>query len=360
MKENVKKGTWGVRFLIHLFTVTLGVLVFWLLGFVLEDIESIKGPDYAKVEIKYVDQLLVDKGKKINDQMHDLERMIADKHEQQHLVGDSSQNLRQTINQLIELQRLSLQKQVTLSESEKEHLSASLKQFLEDQKSYQDLNKSLLDLTTQKNALDIERQKLEQQLQQQRMQAQTEYNKLYETHRMKLALYQLLILIPLLLVAGYLVMKRRGNIYYPLFLAFGGATLLKVALVIHEYFPSQYTKYVLIILLLGVVASILVHFIKIVAFPKMDLLLRQYREAYERFLCPVCEYPIRTGPRKFLYWTRRTVNKILPQGDATGKDEPYTCPACGSVLFEHCTSCQKIRHSLLEHCEHCGAKKEVQ
>lgn len=360
MKDNVKKGTWGVRSLIHLFTVILGVLVFWLLGFMLEDIESIKGPDYADVEIKYVDQSLVNKAKNVNDQIRDLEKTIANKNEQQRLVGDSSQNLKQTVNQLLEWQRLNQQKQVALSESDKELFSISQKQFIEDQKTYQDLNKNLLDLTSQKYTLDQEQQKLEQQLEQKRTQARMEYDKLYETHRMKLAAYQLLILLPLLFVAGYLVLKRRENIYYPLFLAFGGATLLKVALVVHEYFPSQYTKYVLIVVLLGVVARILVHFIKIVAFPKMDWLLRQYREAYERFLCPVCEYPIRTGPRKFLYWTRRTVNKILPQGDVAGKDEPYTCPACGKVLFEHCTSCQKIRHSLLEHCEHCGTKKEVQ
>jgi predicted RNA-binding Zn-ribbon protein involved in translation (DUF1610 family) len=102
-----------------------------------------------------------------------------------------------------------------------------------------------------------------------------------------------------------------------------------------------------------------IQLIRIVAFPKIDWLMRQYREAYERFLCPICEYPIRTGPRKFLYWTRRTVNRILPPGDLTGTDEPYTCPSCGTLTFEVCPSCQKIRHSFLPHCEHCGAKKEV-
>jgi len=360
MKENVKRGTWGVRVLIHLFTVILGVLVFWLLGFLLEDIESIKGPDYTAVENKYVEQSLVNKWDNVHEQISDLDRAIANKRDEQRLVGDSSQNLRQTINQLVELQKLSIQKQVSLSESEKEHLSTSLKQFLEDQKSYQELNKNILDLTSQKNQIDQEKQRLDNQLSEQRKQARTEYDKLYEAHRMKLALYQLLILVPLFLIVGYLLFNKRGSIYYPLFLAFGGATLLKVALVVHEYFPTHYTKYVLIIVLLGVVARVLVHFIKIVTFPKMDWLLRQYREAYERFLCPVCEYPIRTGPRKFLFWTRRTVNKILPQGDFTGKDECYTCPSCGTKLYEECPSCQKIRHSLLEHCEHCGVKKDVQ
>jgi hypothetical protein len=359
MKENIKKGTWGIRFLIHLFTLVLGVLFFWLLGFALEDIESIPGPDYAAIEGKYLEPSLLAKWTGINEKISALELTIGNKREEQRLVGDSSQNLRQTINQLVELQRLSLQKQVSLSESEKEQLSSSQKKFLEDQKSYQELNKSILDLTSQKNQLDLDKHQLDIQLNKQKDQGRVEYDKLFEAHRMKLALYQLMILVPLLLTASYLVLWWRGNIYYPLFLAFGGATLLKVALVIHEYFPSRYTKYVLILALLCVVARILVYFIKIVAHPKLDWLLRQYREAYERFLCPICEYPIRTGPRKYLYWTRRTVHKILPQGDCTVKDEPYTCPSCGTILFEQCPACQNNRHSLMEHCEHCGAKKEL-
>ena len=168
-----------------------------------------------------------------------------------------------------------------------------------------------------------------------------------------------MILVPLLIVAAYLLMRKRGSIYYPLFLAIGGATLLKVALVIHEYFPTRYFKYILILALLAVVARLLVYLIRIIAFPKVEWLRRQYREAYERFLCPICEYPIRTGPRKFLYWTRRTVHKVLPQGNCPGVEEPYTCPSCGTTIFEVCASCQKVRHSLLTHCEHCGAERNA-
>ena len=107
------------------------------------------------------------------------------------------------------------------------------------------------------------------------------------------------------------------------------------------------------LVLLLAVAKLLIYFIRVVAFPKARWLTRQYREAYERFLCPICEYPIRTGPRRFLYWTRRTVNKIGLPADAA-KDEAYTCPTCGTTLFDACPACQGIRHSLLPHCRHCG------
>ena len=345
--------------MIHLFTVVLGVLFFWLLGFLVEDIESVPGPDFSGIERQHVDPSLVAKQEQLGRQIADLDRLINNKREQQRLVGDSSQNLQRTINQLLELQRLSIQKAVSLSESEKENLSTSLKSFLESQKSYQELNQSISELTSKKVAMEEEKNQIEQQLAKQREPAQEEFQKLTEAHRLRLAFYQLAMLVPLLLVAGYLLMARRSSIYFPLFLAVGGATLLKVALVIHEYFPTRYFKYVLILALLAVVVRLIIYLIKTIAFPKIEWLARQYREAYERFLCPNCEYPIRTGPRKFLYWTRRTVHKILPQGTLASQEEPYSCPSCGTTVFELCPSCQKVRHSLLAHCEHCGAKKEL-
>jgi predicted RNA-binding Zn-ribbon protein involved in translation (DUF1610 family) len=358
MKSNVAHGTWGIRQLIRLFTVILGILFFWLFGFFVEDIESIPGPDYAKVESKYVDHALVEKKTHVQSQISNLERSISNKSEEQRLVGDSSQNLQRTINQLLELQKLSIQKAVSLSESEKSNLSTSLKSFLESQKSYQTLNQNIAELTSKKLSMEEEKRQIERQIFEQQQPAQREFQQLSEAHRLRLAFYQLSILIPLLLAAVYLLMAKRSSIYLPLFLALGGAAMLKVTLVVHEYFPTRYFKYALIAVLLAVVARLLVYCIRTVAFPRSEWLAKQYREAYERFLCPICEYPIRTGPRKFLYWTRRTVHKVLPQGEAACVEESYTCPSCGTPVFETCPACQKVRHSLLAHCEHCGAKKE--
>src|SRR5206468_11254740 len=98
-------------------------------------------------------------------------------------------------------------------------------------------------------------------------------------------------------------------IYAPLIYALSIALMLKVALVMHEYFPSRYFKYVLILVCLAVVLRVLVYLLRMIAFPKRDWLLKQYREAYEAFLCPICEYPIRRGPLKYLFWNRRSIRK---------------------------------------------------
>ena len=71
--------------------------------------------------------------------------------------------------------------------------------------------------------------------------------------------------------------------------------------------------------------------------------------------------PIRTGPRRFLYWIRRTVHKTIPPQASSGQplqDEPYSCPSCGTTLFEDCRQCGHSQHSLLPHCSHCGEGSE--
>jgi hypothetical protein len=358
-RKQKPKGPWLHRFLIRLLTLAFAVLVFWVLGFLVKDIESIKGPQYTDVEKQHVDQALVDKLKLLKNDLARIDREIKNKRDEMQIVSDSSQNLQKTINQLIDLQKLTIEKSVSLSEEEQANLSGSLSHFLDSQKSYQALNAELSELTSQRRELDAQRLTAEKQIEEQRQPAREEFKELKEKHNMRLAVYQLLILIPLLAIGVVLVLKKWNSIYFPLFLGFGGATGIKVALVIHEYFPSRYFKYVLILGLLIAVGRLLIYFIRIVAYPKTQWLTKQYREAYERFLCPICEYPIRSGPRKFLFWTRRSVKKNLKtKGEA--KEEPYSCPCCGTTLMEECAECGEIRYSLLPYCQHCNAEKAIE
>ena len=351
-KKHHPKGPWINRFATRLFTFILAVLVYWFLGFLLQDIKSIEGPRYDTVEKRHVEPGLVQELHAVDDQLRDLDRRIKSRKDEQQVVGKSSANLQQTIGQLIALKKLSIEKERALSESDQSDLSTSLARFLKSQENFQQLNDTLSQLMGEKRDLEKKQRDLKKELEAQRKPARDEYNSLRDSHRLKLAGFQLALLLPLLIVAAALIVRKRGNIYFPLFLAFGAATLLKVTLVIHAYFPARYFKYILTGVLLIAVSRLLIHFIRVVAYPKAQWLTKQYREAYERFLCPVCEYPIRTGPRKFLYWTRRTVHKTALQEGQSGDEGPYTCPSCGTGLFETCSSCQKTRHALLPHCSH--------
>jgi hypothetical protein len=175
-----------------------------------------------------------------------------------------------------------------------------------------------------------------------------------------MACFKLAALAPLLVVAAWLFLKKRGGLYAPLIYAFGIALMAKVALVMHEYFPTVYFKYILILACIAVVVRLLVYLLKMIAFPKRDWLLKQYREAYETFFCPICDYPIRRGPLKYMVWNRRSIRKLrIPATTQAGPDESYVCPMCTTKLFEECPACHAIRHSLLPACDKCGAEKQV-
>lgn len=352
------RGPWFQRFLINFFTVVLAVLVYWALGFLVDDIGSIEGPVYKEIEALFVDSSAMERAKQLAEEIAAADRVIAAKREEMRIISDSSANLQRTINQLVELRRLVIQKSPDAGESEASNLSGSLAGFLENQRQYQALNAELAKLAEQKRALESERAGLEKAIEAQREPARREYEKLTEKHRLRMGALQVAVILPFLGTGAWLAVKKRGSAYFPVCLAFGGAVALKAAEVVHEYFPSRYFKYAVVLTLIAVVGRILSLLIGIVASPRARWLTKQYREAYERFLCPVCEYPIRTGPRKYMYWTRRTVNKVPLSGQGE-EEKPSSCPNCGTSLFEICEVCGGLRHSLLPFCRHCGAEKKI-
>ena len=359
MENNGKpKGTWINRFAVRFFTVVLAMLFFWLIGFLLQDIRTIKGPDYEDVEKTTLDNRLLEKESLLEKQIGEISRQIDNLTERQRIIGDSSRSLQQTLSQIIELQKQGLQKNVAFTERQQSNFADSLNLFLENQKQYQALSQSISDLVGQKQQLAIERQEVSRQIEEKRKPAREEYERLVERHRLRIASIQLAVLVPILCLAALLVLKKRNSLYSPIFVALGAAALVRVGFVIHQYFPARVFRYILTLSLVAVVIRLLVHFIRSVASPGLQSLARQYREAYERFLCPVCEYPIRTGPRRFLFWTRRTVNRIVVPSGQEEQEEPYTCPSCGTRVFEKCSSCGNIRHSLLSYCTHCGNRTD--
>ena len=352
------KGPWIHRFLVHLFTVVLTVLVYWLLGFIVDDIGDSPGPEYSQVEQRLLDPALVAKSRDLQAKIADTDRQVRDQRARQEILANSTASSQKTMNQLLEIQKLALQKNVTPDPEEVKSLAESQQLFLSNQKQYQLLNDDIAKLNGQSLDLEAEHRDLDRTLEDQRAPIRSEWQALLRAHDMKMAILKLAALAPLLIVAAWLFLKKRGGLYAPLIYAFGIALMAKVALVMHEYFPSVYFKYILILACIVVVIRLLVYLLKMIAFPKRDWLLKQYREAYEAFFCPICDYPIRRGPLKFMYWTRRSIRKLrMPPMTQPEAEGPYICPMCATKLFEECPSCHSIRHSLLPACEKCGAEK---
>jgi predicted RNA-binding Zn-ribbon protein involved in translation (DUF1610 family) len=353
------KGSWKQRIGIVLLAALAGVLVFWLLGFVVDDIGALPGPEETVVQKRFLDPQQVAQVEAIDRQITAIEGQIETETRRQTFLRDSTDSSQKTMDQLLELQKQKLQNRVTPSAAEQNALAQAESLFITNQAQYQALNAEIVRRSEEQRSLQRRRKELEAKLDVQRAEASREYERLLRRHRLQTAGLQLAFLVPLLIAAGYLFSKYRNSLYAPLIYAFGIATLAKVALVMHEHFPSRYFKYVLILVLLALVLRLLVHLLRARAFPQMATLLKQYKEAYEHFLCPACDYPIRRGPMRYAVWRRRKVENVAVTDAASAAPEPYACPSCGEQLFEVCTKCNGIRHSLLPFCEVCGTEKPL-
>ncbi len=355
---NPPAGTWYQRLLIAIFSLLLTVLLFWLLGFAVDDLGNLPGPDRAALEAEMLDAKRLDTRKELTQQIAATERSMAAEQSRQRLLRESTTSSQNTLNQLLDIQRTSLQQNAKLAPEQQQALVESEQLFLQNQRKDQQLTDSISELSEKLNGLQEQHRVNEESLGQQQLLVSERFGELQKRHRLHKAALKLAILVPLLLIAAALFIWKRGSIYSPLIYAFGAATLVKIFIVMHEGFPAHYFKYVLVGSSIVAVAAVLTYLLRSRARPTRDALLKQYREAYETFFCPVCRYPIRRGPLRFACWSRRSIKRLqLPpeQGD----DTPYTCPACGTTLFEACGRCGAVRHSLLPACVACGAAKDV-
>ena len=360
MKANpIQNGPWTHRLLIYLFVALFGVLNFWLLGFVMRDIATWPGPTYQEVNNRLADKQTQQEQADLAAKIDQTQREIENRKRRQSVLRDSTSNSEKTMNQLMELQKLTLQKNGTVSQAETQAMAESQRLFLTNQTKYQEINEQISALDEELTALQARQREIQKKLEAELPAIQTAFERDSQRHQWKLAAAKLAVLLPLLAAAVWFFLKRRNTIYAPLIHGFGLAVLVKVGLVMHEHFPARYFKYILILASLVLVTRILTYLLRARAFPKPDWLLRQYRESYEHFLCPKCSHPIRRGPLKYSFWTRRSIKNLrLPDTANPAAEEPYVCPVCTTTLFEECPTCKGMRHSLLPACSHCGTMKE--
>lgn len=140
---------------------------------------------------------------------------------------------------------------------------------------------------------------------------------------------------------------------------FGIALSLKV---MHASFPERYFKYILILASLAVVTRIPIYLLQTITFLHKTWLFKQYRETYETFLFPLCNYSIRHGPLKYVFRSRRSIRKLrlVASFPTDQPDESYMCPMRGTHLFDECGACHTIRRSLLRACQGYGAEKTLE
>jgi predicted RNA-binding Zn-ribbon protein involved in translation (DUF1610 family) len=346
---------------VYLATFVLTLLFIWMLDFILSDINRIPGPDFTTSAEKFVNSTLVEKKKSLEKQQAETETLINNEKESQHILEADAGNSQETMNQLISVHRLNIENGVKPTKVEQQSMAESQARFLDKQKEFQSANERIATLTEQSNSQRSEIRSLDETLETQYQQARSEFATISQTHRMKIASIQLLFLVPFLLLVTWLTYRWKDNQFAPILRALLLAALVETGITIHTYFPSEIFKYIALVAAILVVLYWLVWLISIQTRPRLEWLLRQYREAYTMRKCPVCGYPIEQGPFRFVIWIK---GRPIPLANRTEtsvdeSNKAYTCPACGTGVYEKCDSCGQIRHSLLPNCLHCGAGKPL-
>ncbi|HPQ37439.1 MAG TPA: hypothetical protein PLW97_07305 [Synergistaceae bacterium] len=353
-------GWWLPQLGIRLLGILLGVLFFWLLGFVVTDIRTLPiSPSYQDFRESNMEQNLEKRIEETRLSLEEIRRNMLVLEGRQNMAREGIRTLEATMRQLAEMQKLSIQKNASLSGSERENLKKALNSFLTSQEAYQKSNEERILLAEKENALQEELRSLEKELREKESRIRRSYGELQNKEALRRGLYQLAFLIPLLLACIWITKKSWNSLYRPGGIALTVAVFARTAMTAHASFPFFYMKYTLLGAGIIVAWALMVLIARSIQRPRKSSLLKTYREGYRHFLCPVCEYPIRRGPLRFFSWTRKTIFRLAPPGtlsfpDSSGKS--YTCPSCGTLLYSPCEKCGALRETLLPYCSSCGAE----
>lgn len=351
------KGSRTYRFLMISLSIFFSLLLFWLLGFILSDIGNQSVVSFTQFQAKYLDPSLVKKNNALQQEEALLVQTMNQQNEQLSILQKSINGYRETMNQLMDLQKSSLQKNVPFSVDSERNLKKITQLYLNYQHHFQELNQSISNNALKKQQLTNKIKDDGLQLSKQSQLALNDYHTLVMKHHLLMASLQMLVLTPLLFIGVYCYRKYRNSIYQPLHIAICSAIILKTLQVMHEHFPTRAFKYLLILILIYLVLRVLMIMLQRTIAPQSDWLRKQYQEAYQQLQCPLCKFAIQPGLRKFLHKQSHSLNASLNEAYIE-PIERYTCPGCGEQLFEPCRSCSHTRHSLLPYCEHCGSKKQ--
>ncbi len=203
------------------------------------------------------------------------------------------------------------------------------------------------------DALDNERVPLNQREsslmeQQSRLQSQAypAYEKAMFWQDLRIFLLRLAITLPMLLVAGWLVAKKRKSDHWPLMRGFVLAAVFVFFVELVPYLPSYggYIRYGVGILLTIIAGHYLIKNMRayLARRQAVELQAEQERrklvshdEAFKKMtakVCPGCDRPIA----------------------AMEGSETNFCVHCGMTLFDHCGSCDKRKMAFFRYCMACG------
>jgi hypothetical protein len=219
-------------------------------------------------------------------------------------------------------------------------LEALKNKEIDAQESINALDNAALSLRQAQEKIESERQSLESS-------SNPAFEKAMFWQELRVFSWRLLFTLPLLLIAGWLVIKKRGSDYWPLMRGFVLAATFAFFVELVPYLPSYggYIRYIVGIILTGIAGHFLIKNMRIYLARRQVVEVQNEEErrklvsneeAFKKIAaksCPGCDRPIAT----------------------TGDAETNFCVHCGMTLYNVCNSCGTRKMAFFRHCMTCGA-----
>jgi hypothetical protein len=190
----------------------------------------------------------------------------------------------------------------------------------------------------------------QQKLQELELSAQTKLTAEYRKVELRVFLYRLALTLPLLVIAGWLFVKKRKGTYWPFVWGFIFFALFAFFVELVPYLPSYggYVRYIV-----GIGITVLVGRYAILALNRylekqklaeaMPDMQRREELSYDvalvrlsKSVCPGCERAV----------------------DLKDKTNDF-CPHCGIGLHDHCGKCQTRKSAFAKFCHACGTGAKI-
>jgi predicted RNA-binding Zn-ribbon protein involved in translation (DUF1610 family) len=350
--------TRGSRIGAFFLSTTLTFLWIWLLAFLLEDVGRMSPVSYDEIYAAGMPSELVEELSGVDREVRLLERGIERQEQIQGVLKRDMETSGEVMGQMMDLQRLALEKGSVPSEAERDALATAQETFLSSQGQYreanieiQSANRTLFGLQQRRTGLETRKAAAEAPI-------QKSYRAKVRVRALMEACVRLGILIPLFLVAAATVRRRWRHPWRPIYQSFLVATFWTLGYEMFEQFPALYFKYIAILTAIGITIAFLAWIIRKSTSPSPSLVLARNRAAYMESVCPVCAFKLSRTPIQGAPAVKRRgqapqepAGPLVPEGRVD-----FSCPSCGTGVFEACGECSGSRHSLLPFCEGCGAE----